>query len=346
MQRGASPPASRRRPSSPSIGITAAMPVPVAPNTTSPACAGSSTKKPCGPGHVHLGSERQRHQELRGLPVGDDADDEPQDARRRRSARRSSSCGAGGSRRSAGPPPMEIETNWPALNSSRAGSRRAKESSAMLAAIISRATSSAVKEAGTNPMIIECASFAECRCARARGSPSWRWRRCWSGPPPARSVTRRGSPRPSRRSTPAPRRRRRLSPAAAPPAPPSRAALAPAAGAPAGRTTGRRRSPARSSSRRRSPRSRPKAGTLYLVARRISDNPSARGTLIAVKKLPATTFPLPFALTAADMPFQNGPFDGELTLHGADRSGRRSADAREGRRLRHAPQGPGRRATT
>ena len=61
-------------------------------------------------------------------------------------------------------------------------------------------------------------------------------------------------------------------------------------------------------------KSRPQGGTLYLVARRISDNPSARGTLIAVKKLPATTFPLPFSLTAADMPFQNGPFDGELTL--------------------------------
>lgn len=55
-------------------------------------------------------------------------------------------------------------------------------------------------------------------------------------------------------------------------------------------------------------------GTLYLVARRISDNPSARGTLIAVKKMPATSFPLPFSLTAADMPFQNGPFDGELTI--------------------------------
>jgi hypothetical protein len=59
---------------------------------------------------------------------------------------------------------------------------------------------------------------------------------------------------------------------------------------------------------------RPKGGTLYLVARRPADNPSARGTLIAVRKLPATTFPLPFSLTAADMPFQNGPFDGELTL--------------------------------
>ena len=54
-------------------------------------------------------------------------------------------------------------------------------------------------------------------------------------------------------------------------------------------------------------------GTLYLVARRLSDNPSARGTLIAVKKLAATYFPLPFTLSAADMPFQNGPFDGELS---------------------------------
>jgi hypothetical protein len=59
---------------------------------------------------------------------------------------------------------------------------------------------------------------------------------------------------------------------------------------------------------------RPQGGTLYLVARRPSDNPSARGTLIAVKKLPATSFPLPFSLTAGDMPFQNGPFDGELVL--------------------------------
>src|SRR5450755_1961192 len=55
-------------------------------------------------------------------------------------------------------------------------------------------------------------------------------------------------------------------------------------------------------------------GTLYLVARRLSDNPTARGTLIAVKKMPATPFPLPFSLSAADMPFQNGPCDGDLTL--------------------------------
>jgi hypothetical protein len=56
------------------------------------------------------------------------------------------------------------------------------------------------------------------------------------------------------------------------------------------------------------------SGTLYLVARRLSDNPTARGTLIAVKKMPATKFPLPFSLSASDMPFQNGPFDGDLTL--------------------------------
>jgi len=61
-------------------------------------------------------------------------------------------------------------------------------------------------------------------------------------------------------------------------------------------------------------KAKPKGETLYLVARRISDNPTARGTLIAVKKLPTTKFPLPFSLTAADMPFQNGAFDGELVL--------------------------------
>jgi hypothetical protein len=55
-------------------------------------------------------------------------------------------------------------------------------------------------------------------------------------------------------------------------------------------------------------------GTLYLTARRPSDNPEARGTLIAVKKLPATTFPLAFEMTAADMPFQTGPFEGDLVL--------------------------------
>jgi cytochrome c-type biogenesis protein CcmH len=55
-------------------------------------------------------------------------------------------------------------------------------------------------------------------------------------------------------------------------------------------------------------------GTLFLVARRPSDNPSARGTLIAVKKLPATKFPLPFDLSGAEMPFQQGAFEGDVVL--------------------------------
>jgi hypothetical protein len=94
-------------------------------------------------------------------------------------------------------------------------------------------------------------------------------------------------------------------PAAAAPAP---AAEAPAADSPRASITGSIvLAPAVA-------KARPKGGTLYLVARRISDNPTARGTLIAVKKLPVTKFPLPFSRTAADMPFQNGPFDGELVL--------------------------------
>jgi hypothetical protein len=54
--------------------------------------------------------------------------------------------------------------------------------------------------------------------------------------------------------------------------------------------------------------------TIYVVARRIPDNPSARGSLVAVKKLTAAKFPLDFELTAADMPFQNGAFEGDLQL--------------------------------
>lgn len=53
---------------------------------------------------------------------------------------------------------------------------------------------------------------------------------------------------------------------------------------------------------------------MFLIARRPSDNPAIRGTLVAVKKLAVTTFPLPFTLSAADMPFQNGAFDGEMAL--------------------------------
>src|SRR4051794_18907370 len=91
-----------------------------------------------------------------------------------------------------------------------------------------------------------------------------------------------------------------------PPAPAAPEAAAPAAG-PGGSITGKIELPAAIA------KTKPE-GTLFLVARRLSDNPTARGTLIAVKKMPATKFPLPFDLSAADMPFQNGAFDGELTL--------------------------------
>lgn len=53
---------------------------------------------------------------------------------------------------------------------------------------------------------------------------------------------------------------------------------------------------------------------VYLVARRVPDNPSARGSLIAVKRFTASSFPIEFTLGAGDMMFKNGPFEGELTL--------------------------------
>jgi cytochrome c-type biogenesis protein CcmH len=56
------------------------------------------------------------------------------------------------------------------------------------------------------------------------------------------------------------------------------------------------------------------ADTIYIVARRIPDNPAARGSLVAVKKVSAAKFPIEFELSAADMPFQNGAFDGDLQL--------------------------------
>jgi hypothetical protein len=114
-----------------------------------------------------------------------------------------------------------------------------------------------------------------------------------SGVPPLDPSTQAAAPAPAPAAAPAP------GPApAAPPAP---------AAAPGGTITGKIVVPAAMASRKPS-------GTLYLVARRPPDNPSARGTLIAVKKMPATTFPLTFELSAADMPFQNGPFDGDLQL--------------------------------
>jgi cytochrome c-type biogenesis protein CcmH len=54
--------------------------------------------------------------------------------------------------------------------------------------------------------------------------------------------------------------------------------------------------------------------TIFVVARRIPDNPAVRGSLVAVKKLSAEKFPIEFELSAADMPFQNGAFEGDLQL--------------------------------
>jgi hypothetical protein len=53
---------------------------------------------------------------------------------------------------------------------------------------------------------------------------------------------------------------------------------------------------------------------VYLVARRVADNPTARGSLVAVKRFTATSFPIDFTLGAADMMFKNGAFEGDLTL--------------------------------
>jgi cytochrome c-type biogenesis protein CcmH len=54
--------------------------------------------------------------------------------------------------------------------------------------------------------------------------------------------------------------------------------------------------------------------TIFLVARRLADNPQARGTLVAVKRLSAASFPIPFTLSARDMMIPTGNFDGEVSL--------------------------------
>jgi hypothetical protein len=53
---------------------------------------------------------------------------------------------------------------------------------------------------------------------------------------------------------------------------------------------------------------------VYLVARRVADNPTARGALVAVKRYTASSFPIEFTLGAGDMMFKNGAFEGDLTL--------------------------------
>ena len=155
----------------------------------------------------------------------------------------------------------------------------------------------------------------EGRCRRAVAA-CHRWRRA-RAPPPPRCRRRR-------------RLRRRLlrSPPAAP------GAAAPAAG-PGGSITGKIELPAALA------KTKPQ-GTLFLVARRLSDNPSARGTLIAVKKMPATKFPLAFDLSAADMPFQNGAFDGELTLTARIDQDGDPMSHQKGDVLGHAAEGAGR----
>lgn len=53
---------------------------------------------------------------------------------------------------------------------------------------------------------------------------------------------------------------------------------------------------------------------VYLIARRIADNPTARGSLVAVKRFSANSFPIEFTLGPGDMMFKNGAFEGNLTL--------------------------------
>jgi hypothetical protein len=96
-------------------------------------------------------------------------------------------------------------------------------------------------------------------------------------------------------------------PPPAPPAAPAGEGAAPAAAGPGGSITGKIELASALA------KNKPE-GTLFLVARRISDAPGVRGSLIAVKKLPATKFPLPFEMSSADMPFQQGGFEGELVL--------------------------------
>jgi len=65
----------------------------------------------------------------------------------------------------------------------------------------------------------------------------------------------------------------------------------------------------------------------------------ARGTLVAVKRLSAASFPISFTLSARDMMIPTGAFDGEGLAGRACRQGRRPDDPAQGRRLRWAAQG-------
>ncbi len=54
--------------------------------------------------------------------------------------------------------------------------------------------------------------------------------------------------------------------------------------------------------------------TIYLVARRVSDNPQVPGSLVAVQKIAADAFPLEFAISGRDTMVPGAPFAGEMTL--------------------------------
>lgn len=93
--------------------------------------------------------------------------------------------------------------------------------------------------------------------------------------------------------------------AAPPAAPAAPASPAPAAGATlSGRIT---LSPARKGDVTPS-------DVVYLVARRMPDSPGTRGSLVAVKRFTAASFPIEFTMSQADMMFKNGAFEGALTL--------------------------------
>lgn len=53
---------------------------------------------------------------------------------------------------------------------------------------------------------------------------------------------------------------------------------------------------------------------LFLSARAVSDTPGVRGSLVAVKRFPATNFPIPFSLGPQDMMIPGGSYGGELTI--------------------------------
>jgi len=54
--------------------------------------------------------------------------------------------------------------------------------------------------------------------------------------------------------------------------------------------------------------------TVYLVARTVPDTAGQRGSLVAVKRFSASSFPIEFTLGTADMMFAKGPLPAELEL--------------------------------